>query len=107
MGHLGELGVSTEIWPVPVEIENAIPFPDGLFHRSYNPDHAHQFRIAMVQMVRVFQRFRSRFIRKTSPVHLFWGALELVTSRCSGRPAPPHRRGTKQWTSRDAPGLFT
>ena len=37
--------------------------------------------------------FRSRFVGKVSPVHLFWGALDLAVTRFSGRPAPPHPGG--------------
>jgi len=46
-----------------------------------------------VQMNRVFERFRSRFIGKVSPVHFFWGALDLAVTRFSGRPAPKHPGG--------------
>ena len=41
----------------------------------------------------MFEQFRSRYVGKSSPVHLFWGALDLATSRFSGRPAPPHPGG--------------
>jgi hypothetical protein len=44
-------------------------------------------------MRRVFYQFRSRFVGKVSPVHLFWGALDLAVTRFSGRPAPPHPGG--------------
>ena len=44
-------------------------------------------------MDRVFELFRSRFLGKVSPVHLFWGALDLAVTRFSGRPAPPHPGG--------------
>ncbi len=44
-------------------------------------------------MDRVFEVFRSRFVGKVSPVHLFWGALDLAVTRFSGRPAPPHPGG--------------
>ena len=39
---------------------------------------------------RVFTAFRSRFRGKVSPVHLFWGALDLACTRFSGRTAPEH-----------------
>jgi hypothetical protein len=89
---LDELGVATDIWPMPVEIEGAIPFPDDQVHTTYEPEHAQRFWLALVQMVRVFGQFRSRFIGKASPVQLFWGGLDLAASRFSGRPAPPYRR---------------
>ena len=37
--------------------------------------------------------FRSRFIGKVSPVHLFWGAMDLAVTRFSGRLAPAHPGG--------------
>ena len=43
-----------------------------------------------MEIERIFKVFRGRFIGKVSPVHLFWGALDLAVTRFSGRPAPPH-----------------
>lgn len=42
---------------------------------------------------RVFKAFRTSFLGKSSPVHLFWGALDLAVTRFSGRRAPLHRGG--------------
>lgn len=93
MAGLRELGVGTDIWPVPVEIEGAIPFADDDVHASYDADQAHRFWLMLVQMTPVFQEFRGRFVGKASPVHLFWGALDLAVTRFSGRAAPPHPGG--------------
>jgi Family of unknown function (DUF5996) len=93
MRLLDELGVATPIWPVPVEIAGAIPFPDDRVHASYDPDAVHRFWLALLQMWRVFTQFRDRFLGKSSPVHFFWGALDLATTRFSGRGAPPHPGG--------------
>jgi len=41
----------------------------------------------------VFKRFRTDFIGKASPVHLFWGSFDLAVTRFSGRTAPPHPGG--------------
>ena len=41
----------------------------------------------------MFKRFRTGFIGKASPVHLFWGSLDLAVTRFSGRPAPLHPGG--------------
>jgi hypothetical protein len=90
---LTELGVSTTIWPVPVEIEGAIPFVDDRIHGTYDAEYAHRFWRALVEIARVFEQFRSSFVGKSSPVHLFWGGLDLATTRFSGRPAPPHPGG--------------
>jgi hypothetical protein len=90
MGNLDELGVATEIWPMPVEIDGAIPFVEDRVHTVYDPDQARDFWLALVQMDRVLHEFRSRFVGKASPVHLWWGGLDLATTRFSGRTAPPY-----------------
>lgn len=93
VGHLDDLGLATPIWTTPVEIPDAIPFELDEQHASYDPDQARRFWLAMVQSQRVFEQFRSRFIGKVSPVHLFWGALDLAVTRFSGRTAPLHPGG--------------
>jgi hypothetical protein len=91
MGLLDDLGVGTAIWPMPVEIPGAIRFDEDRVHASYDPDAVHRFWLALVAMDRPFTAFRARFLGKSSPVHLFWGGLDLACTRFSGRPAPPHQ----------------
>lgn len=93
MATLADLGIDVPIWPVPVEIEHAIPFADDTQHASYDPDHAHRFWGQLVATHRVLAEFRSHFIGKVSPVHFFWGAMDLACTRFSGRTAPPHPGG--------------
>jgi hypothetical protein len=93
MTALDDLGVGTTIWPAPVEIPDAIAFPDDRVHASYDPDAVRRFWLALVAMEAVFKRFGSRFVGKASPVHYFWGAIDLAYTRFSGRPAPPHPGG--------------
>jgi hypothetical protein len=52
-----------------------------------------RFFAALVAITRVFARFRTGFIGKVSPVHLFWGSFDLAVTRFSGRPAPLHPGG--------------
>lgn len=87
------LGIGAKIWPVPVELPDATPFADDRRHASYDPAMAERFWRVLIQADRVFQSFRSRFLGKSSPVHLFWGALDLAVTRFSGRTAPPHPGG--------------
>ena len=59
----------------------------------------------LVQADRVLKQFRVEFIGKCSPVHLFWGGLDLAVTRFSGRPAPPHPGGIPNlpdWITREA-----
>jgi hypothetical protein len=93
MSILDDLGISTTIWPVPVEIPGAIPFADDRGHARYDPDAVQRFWLALVAMQRPFNVFRARFLGKASPVHLFWGGLDLAYTRFSGRSAPPPHPG--------------
>jgi len=93
MRTLDDLGLHTEIWPVPVELPAAVPFSADDVHRAYDPRQAQLFWRALVEIERVLQEFRTGFVGKSSPVHLFWGGLDLATTRFSGRKAPPHPGG--------------
>jgi hypothetical protein len=93
MSILDELGVSTAIWTMPVEIPGAIRFVDDRVHARYDPDAVQRFWLALVAIQRVFNVFRAGFLGKASPVHLFWGALDIAYTRFSGRTAPPHPGG--------------
>jgi hypothetical protein len=93
MAALDDLGVQVRVFPRPSEIVEAIPFGEDELHRSYDSAAAHRFWLALVQVHRVLLRFRAGFIGKASPVHFFWGAADLCTTRFSGRPAPRHPGG--------------
>ncbi|WP_027945435.1 DUF5996 family protein [Amycolatopsis taiwanensis] len=93
MDTLHELGIQTRMWPSPNEVPTAIPFPEDYQHASYDPDAAHLFWQQLLQANRVMAQFRSEFAGKVSPVHLFWGAMDLACTRFSGRKAPPHPGG--------------
>ncbi|WP_097321849.1 DUF5996 family protein [Paractinoplanes atraurantiacus] len=90
---LAELGVETVIHPVPNEVDPAIPFAEDETHKSYDGDAARLFWRQLQQVERVFSRFRWEFLGKTSPVHFFWGSMDLAYTRFSGRVAPQHPGG--------------
>jgi hypothetical protein len=88
MEALRALGQAVRIWPVPVEVERAIPFADDREHASYDADAARRWWRILVQADRVMKRFRGAFLGKSSPVHFWWGAFDLAVTRFSGRAAP-------------------
>lgn len=49
------LDVPTTIWPVPVEIAGAVPFPDDRTHASYDPDAVHRYWLMLVEIERVLK----------------------------------------------------
>ena len=89
MEMLRELGLEVQIWKMPVEIPDPIPFDQDEQHASYDPEYASRCWEILRASDRVLQEFRSHFIGKTSPVHFFWGSFDLAVTRFSGRPAPP------------------
>lgn len=105
MATLDELGVAVEIDPLPTEIPNPIPLSEDTDHASYDGEYVRRWWQVLVQSQRVLHAFRARFIGKTSPIHLFWGGLDLAVTRFSGRTAPTHPGGIPHladWVTREA-----
>jgi hypothetical protein len=93
LAALDHLGVEVAIDGVPNEIAEPTPFSQDVRSRPYEPERARAFWRALVQIDRVFGRFRTRFLGKCSPVHFFWGSFDLAVTRFSGRRAPIHPGG--------------
>ncbi|EPR67858.1 hypothetical protein ADICYQ_2930 [Cyclobacterium qasimii M12-11B] len=90
---LAASGIDIKIHGRPNEMEPAIPFASNTAISTYDPEAANLLWKAMLKSNGVFNKFRSGFIGKSSPVHLFWGAFDLAVTRFSGRPAPLHQGG--------------
>lgn len=90
---LSELGIDAEISAGPNEVEPAIPFAQDTEHASYDPVAARLFWEQLMQAHRTMEEFRSHFVGKVSPVHFFWGSMDLACTRFSGRDAPEHPGG--------------
>lgn len=93
MAALHDLGLDVTIDPRPNEVDPAVPFDQDHDHESYDADAAHLFWRQLIQADRVLGEFRSHFVGKVSPVHFFWGAMDLACTRFSGRAAPEHPGG--------------
>ena len=93
MRELDGLGLPVRIVAKPNEVADAVPFARDDRHHSYDRDAVTRFWRILVQADRVMKEFRGRFIGKCSPVHLFWGGMDLAVTRFSGRTAPEHPGG--------------
>ncbi|HYW62183.1 MAG TPA: DUF5996 family protein [Bradyrhizobium sp.] len=93
MAALGGLGIDVTIDDTPNELPDPIRFGEDHIHAAYDPDAAHRFWQVLRQVDRVFAKFRTGFLGKSSPVHFFWGSFDLAVTRFSGRVAPPHPGG--------------
>lgn len=78
---------------MPNEVADPVPFELDETMRPYDAAAAQRFHRALVSVSRVFEQFRTGFLGKVSPVHLFWGSFDLAVTRFSGRPAPLHPGG--------------
>lgn len=90
---IGQLGGTPQFNGLPNEIPDRVPFSDDRQVRPYDADAVNRFFRALVAVDRVFHRFRTGYLGKVSPVHLFWGSFDLAVTRFSGRPAPLHPGG--------------
>jgi hypothetical protein len=87
---LRELGATAEFHGVPNEVSDPVPFTQDHAERPYDAEAVTLFFHACVRIDRVLHRFRTSFLGKVSPVHLFWGSFDMAVTRFSGRPAPLH-----------------
>jgi hypothetical protein len=91
--ELERLGITVPIHEKPNELPTAVPFSEDDAVRPYDEDAVHRFWLALSHADRVLKRFRTQFLGKCSPTHLFWGAMDLAVTRFSGRTAPAHPGG--------------
>ncbi|MCW5964392.1 MAG: N-acetyltransferase [Bryobacterales bacterium] len=90
---VSDLGGTPTFNGTPNEVPNPLPFAEDHRHRPYDRDAVQRFHQASMAVDRVFNRFRTSFLGKSSPVHLFWGSFDLAVTRFSGRRAPIHPGG--------------
>jgi hypothetical protein len=90
---LAASGRTVSLHPLPNELDPAVPFAEDRQARIYDPESARRLLGALLEADRVFRLFRSSFLGKASPVHLFWGSFDLAVTRFSGRTAPRHPGG--------------
>lgn len=93
IGLVRELGGTPSFHGTPNEIPEPLPFARDDAPRPYDADAVTRFFQACVHVDRVFGQFRTGFLGKVSPVHLFWGSFDLAVTRFSGRTAPTHPGG--------------
>jgi hypothetical protein len=93
MSSLQRLDRPSTIYAAPNEIADAIAFLDDVAPRPYDRDAVSRFWRILLRCRDVLSAFRTGFVGKCSPVHFFWGGMDLAVTRFSGRAAPPHPGG--------------
>ena len=90
---ISELGGTPTFNGRPNEVPYPVPFAEDHRDRPYDGEAVERFHQGLVAVDKVFNRFRTSFLGKSSPVHLFWGSFDLAVTRFSGRRAPLHPGG--------------
>jgi predicted GNAT family acetyltransferase len=90
---ISELGGTPTFNGSPNEVPFPVSFAEDHRERPYDREAVQRFHEVLVAVDKVFRTFRTSFLGKASPVHLFWGALDLAVTRFSGRRAPLHPAG--------------
>jgi hypothetical protein len=85
MACLQSLGIKVKIHTTPDEFDDKTPFDQDQKHASYDKKYVENFWRILLNADRLFKEFRSPFIGKCSPVHFFWGSMDLAVTRFSGR----------------------
>jgi Family of unknown function (DUF5996) len=90
---IATLGGTPRLHGRPNEVPDPVPFAQDHRSRPYDAPAVTRYFQALVAVERVLKHFRTGYIGKVSPVHLFWGAFDLAVTRFSGRHAPLHPGG--------------
>jgi hypothetical protein len=90
---IAAVGGAPTIHGAPSEIPDVVPFAEDTAQRPYDAEAVERFHQALLRIEPVLSHFRTSFVGKVSPVHLFWGAFDLAVTRFSGRRAPLHPGG--------------
>jgi hypothetical protein len=89
MAALERAGVPVEISTLPSEVPDPIPFPDDTVHATVDAAAVTRFWRVLLAVEAVLREHRARFRGKTPPVQLWWGSLDLTTTRFTGKAVAP------------------
>jgi hypothetical protein len=85
---IANLDIKVDIDPMPVELKDPTAFDRDTVHKSYDADAVSRFWQALAHADTLLKRFSTNFYGKISPVHFFWGSMDLAVTRFNGRRAP-------------------
>lgn len=85
MDLLKSMGITVVINTLPCEFSDPVRFELDNGKKSYDKDFVHTWWKILIQIQKVFERFRAGFRGKSSPVHFFWGSFDLCETRFSGK----------------------
>ncbi|MEP7146102.1 MAG: DUF5996 family protein [bacterium] len=86
---LEEFKVQVKINPMSSEMKTAVKMDTDIENKTYNGDAVRNWWHLLIMIGNVFNKFRSRFSGKESPVNFFWGSFDLSITFFSGKIVSP------------------
>lgn len=92
---LKEFNINADIIAEPYDVPfSKTPFESDTEHIYTDADNANKYWSILKNVNSVFEEFASKFLGKSTPVHLYWHHMDLAVTRFSGKAAPPYAGGT-------------
>lgn len=85
---LERIGIKVKINTKPYDskrVKSNIPFEKDHDHRIYDNKYISRYFNVLIFLYSTFSEFSSRFIGKSTPVHVFWHTFDLAYTRFSGK----------------------
>jgi hypothetical protein len=92
MNALNEMGIKVEIDTLPCEVPNPIKCDEDE-RRAHDRDYIARWWDVLIRTQNVFEKFRSGFSGKGSPMNFFWGSFDLSGTRFNGKKCEPPMPG--------------
>jgi hypothetical protein len=92
MSALAGLGINVKINTLPAEVPEPVHCYEDT-RRAYDKKYVSRWYQIILRSGMVFEKFRSSFRGKSSPVNFFWGSFDLSETRYSGKSAKPPEHG--------------
>ena len=102
LAGLAGLTIDVRIPTAPAENPKGTPLDRDDAHASYEPEHAHRMWQGFSAAARALQAFRTASGGGWTPPQLFWGSLDLATSRYDSD--PPIERTAGWWPTSESLG---
>lgn len=84
---LAGLGIRPDIWAVPFDLGDDLPFAEDTRHAHYDPALINRYWRILSQVTQLLDRFAADYSGKISPVHHFWHTFDIAVTRFTGRGA--------------------
>jgi hypothetical protein len=84
---LAACDVRPAINPATFDLGDGPRLSEDVEHDAYDAEAVRRFWTVLRDVELAYRRFGSRFLGKTSPIHLFWHSFDLAVTRFSGRRA--------------------